>query len=432
MGDHLTHRLRAAAVAIAAFTSLALAAPVTGSIAHPAVVSTTPSATTPHAIDDGVVANAAVHTFSQVGSVMYAGGHFHSVQDPDRTTTMVRTHLFSFHVATGRPTSWAPRINGEVFRTLYVAPYLYVGGSFTTADGVTGRLVRYRVDSGTPDIDTTWSAQGINAPVSDLEYVGGRLLVAGNFKKRLVALNPATGRDTGYITLPITGSVKANGAGPTSVYRIAVSPDGNRLVGIGNFTTVGTASRARAFMLDLGASSATVASWYYQPLANNCRSNALRAQLRDVDFSPGGSYFVIVATGFLPQRGGVGRDICDAAARFDTAVPKPTRPQWINYTGGDTLHSVAVTGAAVYVGGHQRWLDNPQGSESAGPGAVSRPGVGAIDPVTGKALAWNPTKTRGVGTKFIYATPAGIWFGSDGRRFAGVIHDAIAFTPLPK
>lgn len=427
----MTHRLKAAAVAAAAITSLALAAPVIGSIAHPAVVSAIPSTTTPHVIDDAVVDDGAVHTFSQVGSTMYAGGTFNSIQEPRRTTTLVRTNLFSFDVATGQPTSWAPQINGEVFRTLYIAPYLYVGGSFTAADGVSGRLVRYRVDSGTPAIDTTWSAQGVNAPVSDLEHVGGRLLVAGNFKKKLVALDPATGRDTGYINLAITGSVKVNGAGPVAVYRIAVSPDGSRLVAIGNFTTVGTASRARAFMLDLGASSATVASWYYQPLVNNCRANSLRAQLRDVDFNPTGSYFVIVATGFLPVSGGVGRDICDAAARFETNVSNPTRPTWINYTGGDTLHSVAVTGAAVYVGGHQRWLDNPFGTDSAGPGAVSREGIGAIDPATGRALPWNPGKSRATGTKFIYPTPAGIWYGSDGRRFAGEIHDSIAFTPLP-
>ncbi len=226
--------------------------------------------------------------------------------------------------------------------------------------------------------------------MSDLEHVGGRLLVAGNFNKKLVALDPATGRDTGYINLPITGSVKVNGAGPVSVYRIAVSPDGSRLVAIGNFTTVGTASRARAFMLDLGASSATVASWYYGPLVNNCRANSLRAQLRDVDFNPTGSYFVIVATGFLPLSGGVGRDICDAAARFETNVSNPTRPTWINYTGGDTLHSVAVTGPAVYVGGHQRWLDNPFGTNSAGPGAVSREGIGAIDPVNRQGVAVEP------------------------------------------
>jgi len=362
---------------------------------------------------------------------MYAGGQFHSVQNPGRTTTMVRDNLFSFDVGTGQPTGWAPQVNGTVWRTLHIAPYLYVGGDFTTADGVAGRLVRYRIDSGTPVIDPTWTAERVTRPVRDLDEVGGRLIVAGAFSKRLVALDPATGRDTHYIDLPITGSVKVNGAGPTEVYRIAVSPDGSRLVGIGNFTTVGTSSRARAFMLDLGASSATVAPWYYQPLVNNCRADSLRAQLRDVDFSPDGSYFVLAATGFIPVTGGVGRDICDAAARFETSIANPTRPTWINYTGGDTLHSVAVTGAAVYVGGHQRWLDNPSGTNAAGPGAVSRPGIGAINPTTGKALPWNPTKTRGVGTKFIYATSAGIWFGSDGRRFAGVIRDSLAFTPLP-
>src|SRR3712207_7022096 len=121
----------------------------------------------------------------------------------------------------------------------------------------------------------------------------------------------------------------------------------------------------------------------------------------------------MVATVYIPVSGGVGRDICDAAARFETGIANPARPTWINYAGGDTLHSVAVTGAAVYVGGHQRWLDNPLGTNSAGPGAVSRPGVGAIDPVSGKALEWNPTKTRGVGTKVIHPTTTGIWFGSD-------------------
>ena len=97
-----------------------------------------------------------------------------------------------------------------------------------------------------------------------------------------------------------------------------------------------------------------------------------------MDFSPDGSYFVIVSTGGPNGTNG----ICDAAARFETAnVSSTVEPTWINWTGGDSLWSVAVTGAAVYVGGHQRWLDNPFGLDSAGPGAVSRPGIGAIDPV---------------------------------------------------
>ncbi len=145
-----------------------------------------------------------------------------------------------------------------------------------------------------------------------------------------------------------------------------------------------------------------------------------------MDFSPDGSYFVIAANG------GTGIDgICDAAARFETAnVSSTVEPTWINWTGGDTLWSVAVTEAAVYVGGHQRWLDNPDGDDEAGPGAVSRPGIGAIDPVTGMALPWNPTKSRNEGTRVLFATPEGLWVGSDGERFGNEDHHGIAFVPL--
>ena len=49
-------------------------------------------------------------------------------------------------------------------------------------------------------------------------------------------------------------------------------------------------------------------------------------------------------------------------------------PAWVDFTGTDSLYSVAVTSAAVYVGGHERWLNNPYGSgqRQAGRGAASR------------------------------------------------------------
>ena len=65
-------------------------------------------------------------------------------------------------------------------------------------------------------------------------------------------------------------------------------------------------------------------------------------------------------------------------------------------------------------------------------GEVSRPGIGAIDPVTGLALAWNPTKSRNHGTEKLYVTTAGLWVGSDGSTFAGQDRPGIAFCTAPK
>ena len=152
--------------------------------------------------------------------------------------------------------------------------------------------------------------------------------------------------------------------------------------------------------------------------------------MRDVDISSDGTYFVMVSTGYVPLPGQLGIAVCDAAARFETAVPNPARPTWINYTGGDTLHSVVVTGAAVYVQGHNRWLNNPQGADSAGPGAVARRGIGAINPSTGLASNWNPGKTRGVGGMDLVATPQGLWVASDTEQIGGETHKRIAFFPL--
>jgi hypothetical protein len=400
-------------------------------MAQPNVASETPSNQTPHAIDDSAVSNAHVDTFTQVGQTMYAGGLFRTVQNPSQTTNYTRNNLFSFNVDTGQVSSWAPNINGLVFRTLAVGSHLYVGGSFTSADGVSGRLVRYDISGTQPVIDRTWKPAGISSgKVTDLELVSGRLIVSGTFPKKLIALNPASGQDTGYLNLTISGSV-ADNAGATEVYRFAVNPAGTRLVAIGNFTSVAGQSRSRAFMVHLGSTAGTLSRWYYTPLQRMCQASSIPDYLRDVDFSPDGTYFVIVSTGYVPRSGGIGTDVCDAAARFETSISAPTKPTWINYTGGDTLHSVAAVGSAVYVGGHQRWLDNPFGRDSAGVGAVSRPGVGAIDPTTGKALSWNPTKSREVGLKFIYPTATGVWYGSDGRHFNEAVHDSIAYTPLP-
>ena len=51
--------------------------------------------------------------------------------------------------------------------------------------------------------------------------------------------------------------------------------------------------------LTLGATSGTVNPWYYPPLQNLCRAGSLPDYMRDVDFSPDGSWFAFVSTGLM-------------------------------------------------------------------------------------------------------------------------------------
>jgi hypothetical protein len=433
---HLTTKL----VAIGSVVLLAMG--ITGaagaSIGQAEVVLENPANFTPR-----VITGTAVYKLLQVGTRMFAGGDFSQVQE-DSGPTYNRSNLFSFSVpppGTVNPhfvvnPLFAPTFDAPVWGLAASGNSLWVGGNFKTVNGVARRgLVKLVLDpvTGAGAVDMSFNAH-LNGNVEDLQLINGRLIVGGKFAKRLQAVNPITGaEDTDYLNLVISGTVAAN-AGATDVYRFAVNPTGTRLVAIGNFTTVGGVAHPRAFMVNLdptGMTPGTLSSWNYAPLSKACRAPKLPAQLRDVDFSPDGSFFVIVATGYIPNTPAEqDLNICDAAAAFLTPDLSPAKPFWINSTGGDTLHSVAVTTHAVYIQGHMRWV----GSTGIGctPGCSERMGIAALDPANGKALEdWNPGKTRGVGGKDLLLTDAGLWVASDGARIGGELHQDLAFLPLP-
>jgi len=392
-------------------------------VAQPEVVNEQPSEATPHIV---LGCENAVYAYAQVGKTVFAGGRFDQVQSPDQSHTYNRQNFFSFDSVTGAVKPLKLSFDGLV-SAIVSAPdgkSIYVGGSFKMVNGTANRgLVKF--DLATQQIDTTFQPTTANgATVGDLKYAAGSLIVAGSFARQIVSLDPTTGADTGAINITVTG--QNDPADSTRVRRIAVSPDSKRLVATGNFTTVNGKARSRAFELHLDVKPATLSNWHSPRFDVHCNNDRL-VTLQGVDFSPDGKYFVIVSTG-----GAVASGFCDAAGRFETSNETATaQPTWMNDTGGDSLWSVAVTGAAVYVGGHQRWLDNAQGHDNAGPGAVSRPGIGAIDPTTGKALAWDPTKSRQHGTVELFATTCGLWVGSDGPDYFNETHAGIAFAPLP-
>jgi hypothetical protein len=255
--------------------------------------------------------------------------------------------------------------------------------------------------------------------VRSLGYAGGWLYLGGGFstvdgqpRTALARVDPTTGAlDTAF-----DAHLTDPGASRTKVEKLALSPDGGHLVAIGAISTAYGAPRTQLVMLNT-AGAGSLSGWFTTAYESACDS-AFDTYLRGVDFSPAGDYFAVVSTGRLTGP----TTMCDSVARFDTAGSGPHKPVWVNHTGGHSLFAVAVTDAAVYVGGHELWLDNPDGQKTAGPGAVDRPGIGAVDPVGGKALPWNPTRTRGVGVQAFLVTSAGLIVGSDTTELGHEYH----------
>ncbi|SCL71754.1 hypothetical protein GA0070603_6057 [Micromonospora chersina] len=398
---------------------------------HTTVVGTNPVDWTPHALDG------TVYRILQIGNRVYLAGSFTTVRNAGQTAQLAMPRLVALDATTGRiDTTFRPVVNGTV-KALAAAPdgrSLYIGGAFTTVNGVAAPRVA-RVDAATGARVAGFAPAALNNQVNDMRLVGNRLILGGAFqtvggvtRRALAALNATTGAADASVNLRIEGPRKTTtgATAPVKIEALDVSADGRRLVFVGNFSSVAGVARHQLAVANLSDTGATLSGWStlrYQP---QCAAS-MPTYLRGVDISPDGTWFVAVTTGAaFPGT------LCDAASRFEFgAEAGGKQPTWVNYTGGDTLLSVAITGAAVYVGGHQRWLDNPYGRNSAGAGAVSRPGIGAIHPTTGKALAWNPTKDRGVGTAELYATDRGLWVGSDTVTVAGEYHARVAFLPLP-
>ncbi len=434
------------AAALGGLLSLTLLGPAAhaSDYTQPVVVSADAVDWTPQLVQVPGSAKPIAYSIAEAGDQMVVGGRFTQVENGARTVQFNRSDVFAFSATTGEvSTGFAPQLDGEVWSVLSDGTSVYIGGSFKNVNG-TPRAALAKLDLATGQLDPTFQPAFKGGRISDMEMHDGLLIVSGIFTRRLVALNPTTGKQTPYISDIVAGQLPNSSA--AQVFKFDISSDGQHLVAVGNFTTVDGQDRPRVFMLDLGATGSTLSSWNYEPLALSCtstRRNAI-AYVQDVDFSPDSSYFALASFGYMYQNGQRWYQLCDSVSRFETTNLNPTQPTWINYTGGDSLKSVAVTGAAIYVQGHNRWLENPYGQDFANDGALRRAGGGAVDPngggyarpddvaaVPGKTLDWNPVMPQMSGGFQVLPTASGVWFVTDGVYFGGEYHRGIRFAPLP-
>ena len=160
-------------------------------------------------------------------------------------------------------------------------------------------------------------------------------------------------------------------------------------------------------MLDLSGSAAQVTGWS-SPEFDGSQGNlphgyAYQCSLTDpfyiraAAWSPDDSTVYTAATGFNPWNWSPSKPrtgLCDSVAAFPATQAEVTH-KWVNYTGCDSLYSVAADSSAVYIGGHERWADNTNGCNHQGSGALPAPGLGGFSPSNG-ALITNSSGTAGL------------------------------------
>ncbi len=402
----------------------------------------------------------AIRQIVQCGNTMYAVGNFTQI----KRFTMVynRTNAFAFDATSGVMRPWAPVIadtaGAPVVNSIALSAdcnTAYLGGTFSSINGTPARNIAAVTAGATNgEVIAPFTRTDTIGQVSTLLLVNNNthLLVGGYFSRingsaahpYLASLNPSTGLDDGYANLAITGNyafvddaAQVSAPNVTRIFNFALSPDKTKLLAMGIFTGVGSPSNRRQMvMLDLGPGALSVNPWYPADFNQNC-SVIQPFWLQDAAWAPDGSKIYIATTGVKPSNGagfnpaGQRAGLCDAAAAFTTSLPA-TR-LWVNYTGCDSLFSVAADSTTVYVGGHERWANNINGCDVPGTGAVFAPGMVGLNAATG-ALTFNPTRGRGVGATDMLRTDAGLWIASDNAQNTDMCggeigHKGLCFLP---
>jgi hypothetical protein len=444
--DHARRRkLGVRSALIAAGAAGAFCLPVVSAVAQTGPVSPTPVAGTPTLVDTGTTEQ--IRQLVDCGGTMYAVGTFTQISGWNGTSTQTFTRNNAFSFSDTFPytvTPWDPNVDGTVDTIAFNGSdcsTAYLGGHFATVGGAAAKNIA-AVDTATGALVAGFK-DNASGEVDTLAVAHGHLLAGGAFKgingstanPYFASLSPATGRDDGFAHLNISGHYVYTGVhtNPTKVYNQQLSHSGNLDLVEGDFTSVGGVGRQQVFMLDVSGSAAQVTGWS-SPEFDGSKGNLPHGYayqcsvkeafyIRAAAWSPDDATVYTAATGFEPWNWSTSKPrtgLCDSVAAFPASQAEVTH-QWINYTGCDSLYSVAADASTVFAGGHERWANNGNGCnhQGTGTGALPAPGLGGFNPVTG-ALITNASGTaglysrsRGRGADDLVITGAGLWIASD-------------------
>ncbi len=140
----------------------------------------------------------AVRAIAFANGVMYVGGQFGAVRPPGAIAgsgkSVRRSNVAAFDASTGALLKWHPRVGGTVYSIAVSGSRVYLGGAFTSVDGV----VRDRLAAVTTAGALTGRNPHADSTVDDVEigpngniFAGGRFgRIGGVPRSRLAEITP--------------------------------------------------------------------------------------------------------------------------------------------------------------------------------------------------------------------------------------------------
>jgi hypothetical protein len=310
-------------------------------LALPASADTSPPAGTPATVSADPLptwqVNGVVWAAVTVGNTVYATGSFTKARPPGVVAggagEVTASNIFAFDITTGnRVTSFAHSLNaqGLAITATPDGSKVYVGGDFTTVDGMTrNRIAAFNTAGNTLNTTFVPSSSGqvhALAASNTTVYAGGGFgSISGTVRTRLAAMNSSSGAVTSWAPTANAG-----------VTALVVSPDGSRVIAGGHFTTLSSTSAygMGALSTSTGATQAWAANTTIKDAGNNGAITTLRT-----------NGTLIYGAGYAYGSGATFEGVFAAQPNSGAIV-------WLNDCHGDT-YDVRPVGQVVYSVSHQ-------------------------------------------------------------------------------
>ena len=371
--------------------------------------------------------NGVVRAIAFSNGVMYVGGEFSEVRPPGTAVgsrrSVRRSNVAAFSTTTGDVLRWRPHVSGIVYSIAVSGSRVYLGGAFTSIDGVVRDRLAAVTIAGTltrwhPRADAAVHVVRIG-PNGDV-FVGGLFTRIGSvLRSRVAEITPA-GTLTAWAprVAQVAGAVCPPRCRPV-VFTIAFSPArGSAYLG-GHFGLVNDVARNEAASVPLADGSAVTGfnPNIYAPA--NCAGCTTPESSR--------VYTMIVTPSRVYTCGGYWK-VNGTRQSFNVSAFDPGTgaldPTFTVQDDGDTP-GCALRNGILYVGGH---------FNVAGPGCrpthleacATRHHVAAIDTATNALRPWNPGANSTHGLLVIRAARRRVAFGGYMTKMGGIDQQSLA------